>query len=226
MTAPGRPAGAVAALAAVLLAALLLAAACGGVPPSPPATSTGSPAPMPPPASASPGVPASATPTPVAAEPSLLDLLPLGGDGLILTYDPDTTTRIAADPGLVADASALAVGLATLGRAAGRTAGPLDDIAVVSVVRLRDPRADAEWFRDWRDTYDAAACAQAGGVARHAESAINGRTVFIGSCTGGAFTYHARTDDGAAVISITSVGPAWIGETVLRRLAPAATIAP
>lgn len=208
------------------LAALLLAAACGVTPRSPSAPSIGSPAPVSAPASARPGASSSATPAPVVAEPSLLDLLPLGGDGLILTYDPETTARIAADRALAADASALAVGLATLGRAAGLTAGPLDDLAVVSVVRVRDPDADEQWFRDWRDTYDTAACAQAGGVARHAESAINGRTVFIGSCAGGAFTYHARTDDGAAVISITSVGPARIGETVLRRLAPAATIAP
>ena len=205
---------------------MLLIVGCGTAPPSDLARPTNSPAALQPPASSPALTSAPASVPAVVPDPTLLDVLPIGGDGLILTYDPDTTARIAADPSLAADAASLAVGLATLGRAAGRSAGPLDDLAVVSVVRLRDPAADEEWFRDWRDTYDTAACAQAGGVARHAESALNGRTVFIGSCAGGAFTYHARTDDGAIVISITSIGAARVGEVILRRLAPAATIAP
>ena len=219
MTAPGRRA-----LAA--FAAVILVVGCGTTPPSVRPGEPSVPAALSPPASSSASASAPVSLAPVIPDPALLDLLPIGDDGLILTYDPDTTARIAADPALAADAASLAVGLATLGRAAGRSAGPLDDLAVVSVVRLRDPASDEEWFRDWRDTYDAAACAQAGGVARHAESAINGRTVFIGSCAGGAFTYHARTDDGSVVISITSIGTARVGEAILRRLAPAATIAP
>lgn len=221
MTAPRGRAGIV-----VGLTTTLLIAACGSVPPSVPVGPTNAPATLPPPASSPAPTSAPASLAAVVPDPTLLDILPIGGDGLILTYDPDTTARIAADPGLAADASGLAVGLATLGRAAGRTAGPLDDLAVVSVARLRDPAASEEWFRDWRDTYDTAACAQAGGVARRAESTINGRTVFIGSCAGGAFTYHVRTDDGATVISITSIGARRVGEAILRRLAPVATIAP
>jgi hypothetical protein len=40
---------------------------------------------------------------------------------------------------------------------------------------------------------------------------MNGRTVFIGGCAGGAFTYHVRLD-GGIVVSLTAVGPARLGE--------------
>lgn len=92
------------------------------------------------------------------------------------------------------------------------------DIAIASVVELRDPTADDEWFRQWRDSYDTAACGPAGGVARHAEAEIGGRVVFIASCAGGAFTYHTRLRDGTIVVSITSVGPGRPGETIMAGL--------
>ena len=55
---------------------------------------------------------------------------------------------------------------------------------MVSIVHLRDPAANDEWFRSYRDSYDESACAQAGGVARHAQTPMNGRTVYIGGCAG------------------------------------------
>jgi hypothetical protein len=100
------------------------------------------------------------------------------------------------------------------------SAAPAEDFAVVSVIRLRDPHADDAWFRAWRDSYDAAVCAQAGGVKRNSETAIGTHTVFVGSCAGGSFTYHTRIADGAIVISINSVGPANLGRTVMEGLAP------
>src|SRR5207247_2152058 len=78
---------------------------------------------------------------------------------------------------------------------------------VASVARLRDPSADEAWFRGYRDSYDQSACTAAGGVAGHAESVINGRTVFIGTCAAGAITYHVRLAGGSIVLSLTSVGP-------------------
>jgi hypothetical protein len=151
----------------------------------------------------------------VAVDASLLDALP-SGDGLERTFDPDTSATVAGDPGLATDAAALAIGLYRLSGAPATS----PDIAVASVVRLRDPAADDAWFRSWRDSYDGSACAQAGGITRHLETTIAGRTVYVGACAGGAFTYHTRIAGGGIVVSITSVGAERLGETILERLRP------
>jgi hypothetical protein len=154
----------------------------------------------------------------VVADPTLLALVPV--DGIRLTFDPATTSRVAADPTLAASASALAIAVATPDGELipGSSAAPGLDLAVVSVIRLRDPSADDAWFRDWRDSYDEASCANAGGVVRRAETTIGGATVFVGTCAGGSFTYHARVDGGAAVVSLTSVGPSQLGRTIMEGL--------
>jgi hypothetical protein len=179
-------------------------ASAASVRPSSPAPSVGQP---------SPGEPSGDA---VAADPALLALVPEGPYSL--TYDPDTTIQVAADPDLTGSATGLAIAVAIPQATgpSGATAGPPGtDIAVVSVIRLRDPSVDEAWFRDWRDTYDEAACATAGGVARRAQTDIGSQTVYIGSCAGGSFTYHARIDDGSAVISLTSIGPSNIGERIV-----------
>lgn len=154
---------------------------------------------------------------PVVSEPDLLAVIPVASRvGIEVTYDPDTTARVGADPGLAKDAAGLAIALV---RVSGASADS-GDVAVVSIVRLRDPKVDDAWFRAWRDSYDEAACAQAGGVVRHAEATIGGHTVFVGSCAGGAFTYHVRVRQGTIVVSVTSVGTARLGETVVARLEP------
>jgi hypothetical protein len=147
----------------------------------------------------------------VAADLDLLRThLPPAIDGVPVTYDPETTETIAADPGLADDAAALAIGLVI-----GPGSSSADDLATISVIRLRDPSRDDEWFRDWRDTYDTAACDRAGGVGGHAETTISGRTVFIDSCRNDVFTYHARIDNGSVVISVTGLGPRRLGEKVM-----------
>jgi hypothetical protein len=155
----------------------------------------------------------------VQVDPGLLSFIPVGGNGLIRTVDPDTAANIATDPSLKANASALMIAI-YMPEPSSMSAAPAEDFAVVSVIRLRDPHADDAWFRAWRDSYDAAVCAQAGGVKRNSETAIGTHTVFVGSCAGGSFTYHTRIADGAIVISINSVGPANLGRTVMERLAP------
>lgn len=156
----------------------------------------------------------------IAADATLLGFVPSAG--LTLTYDPDTTARVAADPTLATSASSLAIALAM--PIAGSSPRPSSaagaDLAVVSVIRLRDPSFDETWFRDWRDSYDESACANAGGVTRRAETDIRGRTVFVGSCAGGSFTYHVRIDGGAIVIALTSIGPSRIGQTIMEGLGP------
>jgi len=155
----------------------------------------------------------------VQVDPGLLSFIPTGGNGLVQTPDPDTAASIATDPSLRANASALMIAL-YMPEPSSTSAAPGEDFAVVSVIRLRDPQADDAWFRAWRDSYDAAVCAQAGGVKRNSETTIGSHTVFVGSCAAGSFTYHTRVAGGAIVISINSVGPANLGRTVMERLAP------
>jgi hypothetical protein len=196
----------------------LLVAACGSTTPSPsPSTllaSAEASSPIVPPASlVAPSPPATpqGSVAPVAADPTLLDVLKASQAKLNLTYDPDTTASVLTDPSVARDLSALAIGLGT---PAGK-ASP-QEFVIANVARLRDPSKDEGWFRSWRDTYDQAACEQAGGLRGNAETDMGGTTVFIGSCQNGATTYHARLQDGSVVVSLTSVGPSHLGEELLR----------
>jgi hypothetical protein len=187
---------------------------------SPSAATSDGPAPSP---SLGPGTSASAAAggDAVAVDQALLSFVPISGHGLIQTIDPDTTAEVAQDPDLRDNATALMIAsYIPAPTASSASTGGVDDIAVVSVVRLRDPAADDTWFRAWRDSYDAAACANAGGVARNSQTEIGSHTVFIGACNGGSFTYHTRVSDGAILISITSIGTRHLGETIMERLAP------
>jgi hypothetical protein len=147
----------------------------------------------------------------VVADPSLLDRIPAAKAGLSLTYDPDTSASVAADPSLANDAAAIATGLAI---PTGQAASPTDFV-IVNVVRLRAPKTDDEWFRQWRDSYDQAACEQAGGVSGHAEADLGSHHVHIGTCAGGALTYHTLLDGGSTVLSLTAVGPGRAGEKLM-----------
>ncbi len=119
----------------------------------------------------------------------------------------------AADPDLATNASAIAVAFAI---APGASAD--DDVAVVSVVQLRPAVFDDAFFRDWRDSYDAAACEAAGGVSGNAQAEIDGRTIHIGTCAAGAHTYHAYLADASVVVSVTSVGEMRLGEQIVAGL--------
>jgi hypothetical protein len=202
----------------VLVALLISLAACGSAPSSPSAPSA-SPGPASPSSPASTG-PASASPAATAAGPSTTasrsaveadpGLFAFIGDaagGLTFQYDTETTVRVAADPDLALNAVGLAIGLYTV-----PNQQPIVDFAIVSIVRLRDATLDDAWYRSYRDSYDTGACAQAGGVERHAESTIGPNQVFIGTCAGGAFTYHVRLATQPIVVSITAAGPARLGQ--------------
>ena len=210
-------------LASALALGLVLAGC--GLDPSPAPTASG-----PAPASAAATAQASlATPSPTeplnggsdplpgtAADPGLIAAV-LGANqpGLTFQYDSDTTGRVATDRGVRKDFAALAIGLYTV-----TAQSPVEDYAVVTVLRLRDPAAaDDAWFRAYRDSYDESACAQAGGVLRHAQTEMETHTVFIGSCAGGAYTYHLRTKTDDLVISITGVGPGRLGERLAAAVA-------
>jgi hypothetical protein len=205
----------------VLLVAVS-AAACGSTAPassrppaSAPAASSRPVTAAPAASSAAASLPAGSAAAAILADPSLLDALPAAAAGLKLVYDADTTASVMADPTLARDAAAIATGLATpIGQATP------EEFVIVNAVRLRDPGKDEDWFRAWRDSYDAAACAQAGGVTGHAESEIQGRNAFIGSCANGVFTYHTRIGGGGTVLSLTSIGPSRLGQKLLEQIAP------
>ena len=207
------------AVAVVLTAAIV---GCGPTPATPTlvASPTGSIAPAataegPSASAAGTGSQASA-PSPSVAiqvDPALLAFIPDAVDGVQLTFDPETSATIAADPSVAPDAASLAVALAIV-----PGSSVADDLAVVSVVRLRDPARDENWFRDWRDTYDQAACSPAGGLVGNAEAEIGGGTVYIGSCAQGVRTYHTRLAAAGIVVSITALGSRRLGEKVMAGL--------
>jgi hypothetical protein len=198
---------------AIAVTLTVLIVGCG---PSPPTPSLG-PAPtgsLGPPATAE-GPSPSAAPSGAAVQvdAALLAFVPAAVEGVPLTFDPETSATIAADPSVAPDAASLAVALAIVPGASAA-----DDLAVVSVVRLRDPAKDETWFRDWRDTYDQAACSPAGGLVGNAEAEIGGGTVYIGSCAGGVRTYHTRLAAAGIVVSITALGSRRLGEKVMAGL--------
>jgi hypothetical protein len=149
----------------------------------------------------------------VAIDPSLLSILPPSVDGVPLLPAPEAAAQIAADPALPSEIDAVATALAV---ASGTSVS--NDLAIVNVVRLNEGIFDDEFFRDWRDSYNEAACRPAGGVVGSAEAQIGGRQVFITTCTNGGATYHTHYRD-QILVAITSLGPARFGEKIMSNLA-------
>jgi hypothetical protein len=193
--------------AGCLLTAALLFVACGTDTTSPSVAPTTS---LVPPAS---GRPAPSGSGSIDIDETLIDHLPAEVEGIRLTGDPDTAGTIASDPDLATNVSAIAVAFAI---APGTSVA--DDLAVVSVVRLRPGVFDAAFFRSWRDSYDAAACEAAGGMTGNAEAEIAGRHTFIGSCAAGAHTYHVYLEAPGVIVSVTSVGDRRLGEQIVAGL--------
>jgi hypothetical protein len=200
-------------LSSAVLAIAVASAACGAVTPSPTALPTAPPDdPASPQLVPSPLASPLASGTPVGVDGSLLDILPATIDGAAMTPDAETAAGIAADvsgdPSLAGDLDALAVALY-----AGR-----DDYAVVTITRLRQGPFGEDYFRDWRDSFDEAVCAQAGGIDGHAEAPIGGRTTYIGTCTEGVRTYHVRLAAPDRIVSLQSLGQARFGEQIMAGL--------
>lgn len=211
-----------------LLAAVMVA--LGGCGPAAPATGTlgtsASPAVEP----SSPGRETGQPPaSPIASAPTasgsagsgpvvdagLLRVLPATIDGVALEPDPATAAQIAADPTLAGSVQAIAVALAIR---PGTSSG--DDLAIVSVIRLRLGVFDDAWFTTWRITYDDSACEVAGGVkGAPTQVSIAGRTVFVGTCAGEARTYHVHLSDPTLLVSITAAGAGQFGRLVVAGLA-------
>jgi hypothetical protein len=192
-------------LAAVLGAAVLLAA-CSPTNTTPQPTAIVKPTPV---VTLGP----SETPVPtsgVVIDSRLLDVLPVTVEGLAVSENPEGETSALGDPQLALVGSSIAAGLA-VDQASG-------DFVYAVVVRLLPGAMDDGVFRDWRDSYDEGACSQASGVAGNAEAQIDGRTVYIGTCTGGVRTYHVWLEPQETLISASAVGNRRFGELLMQNL--------
>jgi hypothetical protein len=196
--------------AAILLAAAIATAGCASnasPPPASPAPTTQSSTP-----SGSPQTPSSATPSassaasPIPTDDSLLGLLPRNLDGLDRQVDASVNESIAGDADLAhlarAFATALYIDPAT------------SEFAYVSVVRLQRPLS-ADESRSYRDSFDAAACAQAGGLVRTAEADIATHRAYIGTCGGGVRTYHVDLSGGGMILSVSEAGERRLAERLI-----------
>ena len=146
----------------------------------------------------------------IAVDPGLLDVLPAQLDSLDRQHDPTIDAGAFADPSLP--------GIATGGVTALYIDPPTGQFAYAAVIRLASGDLTDAQFRDWRDTFDAGACAQAGGVGGHAEATIGGHDTFIGTCTGGLTTYHTLLASRGLLVSISAVGDRRLGEQLVSKL--------
>lgn len=208
--------------AAGLLAAILVAA-CGSNatplpsptgPPASPSTAPTAPSPSPGTSTAAQG---SASPAPggspaVPIDASLLGILPPTVGGQVISEIPEIEANLVTDPNLVQNAAALAVALGINGSSG--------DFAYVAVIELKPIVFSNAFYLSWRQSYDEGACSQSSGLKSTSSTEIAGRPVFVGTCVGGATTYHVHLASPDRLVSITSVGAADFGRLVLAGLKP------
>jgi hypothetical protein len=146
----------------------------------------------------------------VVPDATLLAVLPADLGGVPVTDVADAFAAAANDPSFRRNVARAAFPVVVSGQ----------DLASGVVAQLIAGRFTDQFFRDWRDTYDEGACAQAGGVAGNAETTFGGRTVYIGTCAGGLRTYHAWLEDRNVIVSLFSVGEGRYGEQLMAGLRP------
>ena len=132
----------------------------------------------------------------LAWDASLLEVLPPKLGDLTRTPEPDAFAELAADRGLATNVQSVAIAVY-----AGQAS-----LVTASVARLRPDVFGEAFLRDWRDSYDMAACAAAGGVSGHAQAEIGGHTTYITSCGGEVRAYHVHLDRPALLVSLFAVG--------------------
>lgn len=192
------------------LALAVIVAGCGPSLPSYPGESSASSAA--PPASAVPTAtsPVGPSAASVRVDATLLGRLPAAVDDVRAQPDPETAAEVAGDAALQAQVEALAIAIYVAPEASGSTG----DYAVATVVQLRPGVFSDTFYRDWRDTFDAGVCEQAGGVSTRAETTIAERRVFIGTCVEGIRTYHVHLADDL-LVSIQGIGERRLGERIV-----------
>lgn len=166
--------------------------------------------------------PPSPSPSPTAVvggdlvvDAGLLDILPPTVGTVGMEGDPVTAESLASNSDLAASASAVAIA-----RYVGPGDSSGDDLAIVSLVRLRPGVFTDAFFDRWRSDYDGSACEAAGGVSGdETVRTIGNAAVHVGACVGGATTYHLHRDDDV-LVSIIAVGPSTLGDEVVAGLRP------
>jgi hypothetical protein len=148
----------------------------------------------------------------VPIDPTLLSILPATVGGQTITEVPEVEAGIVTDPSLVANATGLAVALGV-----DLSSG---EFAYIAVIRLRPLVFSNAFYLSWRQSYDQGACSQSNGVESTSTTTIAGRQVFVGTCAGGATTYHIHLTAPDRLVSITSVGTSHYGALVLAGLTP------
>jgi len=150
--------------------------------------------------------------TALIVDARLLGILPASVAGIAMAPAPDAAAGMIGDAGLAQAASGVAVGMVV---APGGSRG--DDLAVSTVIQLRPGIFSDAFYRDWRESYDTAACAPAGGVASHVQQLIGPHTVDVTVCSQGARTYHTHLP-GDRLVSVTAVGDRTFGDLVMAGL--------
>ena len=145
-----------------------------------------------------------------AIDPMLLAVLPVAVGGAALTEDPDTEAHDATDPSNAADLAAVAVAIVV--------DSDTGDLAVASVVRPRPGVFSDAYFGDWRATFDAGACSQAGGVTGTGTATIARHETFTATCSGGLTTFHVHLADRGLIVSVSSLGQGQFGRLIVEGL--------
>ncbi len=143
-------------------------------------------------------------------DPALIAVLPADLDGNQVMLESQAFSEAMADSGFAMNIEAAAFGVVVAG----------NDLASAVVAKPVDGVFSDAWFRDWRDSYNQGACAQAGGIVGNAEAELGGRTVYIGTCSGGLRTYHAWLEDRGLLVSAFSTGEGRFGERLMAGLRP------
>ncbi|MEO5965691.1 MAG: hypothetical protein ABIR11_09525 [Candidatus Limnocylindrales bacterium] len=140
----------------------------------------------------------------------LLAILPPDIDGVPVTVEEASFAEAVKDPAFAANVASAAFAIVVSG----------EDLTSGVVAKLEPGVYGDGFFRDWRDSYDEGACAQAGGVAGNAQAELDGRTVYIASCGGGLRVYHAYVKERGIIVSLFSVGERRFGEQLMSDLRP------
>ena len=158
----------------------------------------------------SPGLPSATPGVNVVMDPALLALLPGAIGTATVKIEPDAFAQATVDPSFVSNVDRAAFAIVVEG----------GDLASGVVAHLRPGAYSDALYRDWRDSYDAGACDQSGGVSAHAQAELGGRLAFITTCTGGLRIYHAYVPERDVIVSVFSLGTRRFGEQLVAGIRP------